>query len=135
LVGWLLKFYCTLSSAAFNNDKTPIPGLNLMQSTLNSMLSLLPPRRGDRVADCAALEMLCTREGTQGSNPCLSASSTLSLDYSRTSSRKYEACSRSTSCRGLTDTGVLKYAWGRQTRQVVEFEVEHDPHLQQMARE
>ncbi len=55
------------------------------------------------------------------------------LDHSRTSSRKCEACSRSTSCRGLTDTGVLKYVWGRQTRQVVE--VEHDPHLQQMARE
>jgi hypothetical protein len=55
------------------------------------------------------------------------------LDYSRTSSRKCEACSRSTSCRGLTDTGVLKYVWDRQTRQVVE--VEHDPHLQQMARE
>ncbi len=30
-------------------------------------------RRGDRVADCAALEMLCTLTGTQGSNPCLSA--------------------------------------------------------------
>jgi hypothetical protein len=29
----------------------------------------------------------------------------------------------------------LKYVWGRQTRQVVEVEVEHDPHLQQMARE
>jgi hypothetical protein len=57
----------------------------------------------------------------------------LNLEYSRTSSRKCEACSRSTSCRGLTDTGVLKYVWGRQTRQVVE--VEHDPHLQQMARE
>jgi hypothetical protein len=28
---------------------------------------------------------------------------------------------------------VLKYVCGRQTRQVVE--VEHDPHLQQMARE
>ncbi|GEM_PF-4259179 len=30
-------------------------------------------RRGDRVADCAALEMLCTRKGTEGSNPSFSA--------------------------------------------------------------
>lgn len=29
--------------------------------------------RGDRVADCAALEMLCTRKGTEGSNPSFSA--------------------------------------------------------------
>ena len=31
-------------------------------------------RRDDRVADRAALEMLCTRKGTEGSNPSLSAS-------------------------------------------------------------
>ena len=40
------------------------------------MFNTLPSpelRRGDRVDDCAALEMLCTRKGTQGSNPCLSA--------------------------------------------------------------
>ena len=30
-------------------------------------------RRGDRVADCAALEMLCTGNSTAGSNPALSA--------------------------------------------------------------
>lgn len=30
-------------------------------------------RRGDRAADCAALEMLCLRKGTGGSNPPLSA--------------------------------------------------------------
>src|SRR5262245_22218061 len=29
--------------------------------------------RGDRAADCAALEMLCPRKGTVGSNPALSA--------------------------------------------------------------
>ncbi len=29
--------------------------------------------RGDRVADCASLESLCTRKGTAGSNPALSA--------------------------------------------------------------
>jgi hypothetical protein len=32
-----------------------------------------PPRRGDRVADCAGLENQCARKRTQGSNPCLSA--------------------------------------------------------------
>ena len=30
--------------------------------------------RDDRVADRAALEMLCTRNGTEGSNPSLSTS-------------------------------------------------------------
>ena len=30
-------------------------------------------RRGDRVADCAALEMLCGGNSTAGSNPALSA--------------------------------------------------------------
>ncbi len=30
-------------------------------------------RRDDREADCAALEMLCGRESTEGSNPSLSA--------------------------------------------------------------
>ena len=30
-------------------------------------------RRDGRVADCAALEMLCARKGTGGSNPPLSA--------------------------------------------------------------
>ena len=36
-------------------------------------------RRDDRVADRAALEMLCTRKGTEGSNPSLSASNKLSF--------------------------------------------------------
>jgi hypothetical protein len=30
-------------------------------------------RRGGRVVECTALEMRRAREGTQGSNPCLSA--------------------------------------------------------------
>ena len=42
----------------------------------HASVSETPPfrhRRGDRVADCAALEMLCTGNGTEGSNPSLSA--------------------------------------------------------------
>jgi hypothetical protein len=31
------------------------------------------PWRGDRVADCASLERMCTGNGTEGSNPSLSA--------------------------------------------------------------
>jgi hypothetical protein len=34
----------------------------------------LPPRRDGRAADCTGLENRSTRKGTQGSNPCLSAS-------------------------------------------------------------
>ena len=34
-------------------------------------------RRGGRVVECTALEMRHTREGIQGSNPCLSARSSL----------------------------------------------------------
>ena len=37
------------------------------------MSSPADKRRGDRVVDCAALEMLFTLPGNQGSNPCLSA--------------------------------------------------------------
>ena len=33
----------------------------------------IPLRRGGRAADCTGLENRSTREGTQGSNPCLSA--------------------------------------------------------------
>ena len=36
-------------------------------------------RRGGRAADCAALEMLCPRKGTEGSNPSLSAYIALTL--------------------------------------------------------
>ena len=31
------------------------------------------PRRDDRVADCASLERMCAGNGTEGSNPSLSA--------------------------------------------------------------
>jgi hypothetical protein len=35
---------------------------------------VFPGRRGARAADWVRLESVCTRKGTQGSNPCLSAS-------------------------------------------------------------
>ena len=50
-------------------------------------LLLLQPTfwRGDRVADCARLESVCTREGTAGSNPALSAESYKSIkDFKKT---------------------------------------------------
>ena len=46
-------------------------------------------RRGGRVVECTALEMRRTREGTQGSNPCLSA--TQSQHQSPSSGRRVNA--------------------------------------------
>ena len=42
------------------------------RQTVGTFPSVLPDRRDDRVADCAALEMLCPGNRTGGSNPPLS---------------------------------------------------------------
>ena len=49
--------------------------LGLTRETTETIYKILSYRlrRGDRVADCAALEMLCCGNATAGSNPALSA--------------------------------------------------------------
>ncbi len=46
---------------------------NLDPERLTCSFCLFPTRRGDRVADCARLEIVCALTGTEGSNPSLSA--------------------------------------------------------------
>ena len=52
-----------------------IPPASAIVRDGNRILLAVVFRRGDRAADCAALEMLCLRNGTGGSNPPLSARS------------------------------------------------------------
>ena len=61
-----------LHSRARNRSDSPLSALTRHRKYSNSSPSIYY-RRGDRVAECAALEMLCTGNGTEGSNPSLSA--------------------------------------------------------------
>jgi hypothetical protein len=61
-----------LHSRARNRLDSPLSSLTRHRKYSNSSPSIYY-RRGDRVAECAALEMLCTGNGTEGSNPSLSA--------------------------------------------------------------
>ena len=61
-----------LYSCTRNRSDLPLSSLTRHRKYSNSSPSIYY-RRGDRVAECAALEMLCAGNGTEGSNPSLSA--------------------------------------------------------------
>ncbi len=60
------------------------------------------PRRGDRVADCASLERMCAGNGTEGSNPSLSARLRPKLVLANEACHGLRQAQSSTSCNGMS---------------------------------